>query len=128
MLVDFVEWPDDKNRPFGIKLTEYSSRRLYHELQVLVPGTGMGRELLMVVKDPAASLRLISDVNNLVGSILDPRDYFKEVESGPYKGMTVLEKNLYKAPIPIMREYRQVDKIAHNIDTSINYYARSSSY
>lgn len=126
-LVTFVEWPKDRKRPWALKLAEYSSRRLLHELQTLAPGPWMTNELLVTVKSPAASLSLINDVNNLALSLPDPRDWVDEIESGPYKGWSTLEKNIYRAPIPGVRQYRAVDKFVDGIDNSIVYYARTST-
>lgn len=126
-LASLVEWPDDKKRPWALKLAEYSSKRLRHELATLAPGPWMSQELINTVKSPAAVLSFVTDVNNLVLSCFDPRDWVDEIQSGPYKGWSTLEKNLYRAPLPILREYKQVDKFANEIDTSIKYYARTST-
>lgn len=126
-LASLVEWPDDKDRPWALKLAEYSSKRLRHELATLAPGPWMSQEIINTVKSPAASLNLATDVTNLTLSCFDPRDWTDEIQSGPYKGWSTLEKNLYKAPIPGLREYKQVDKFVDEIDTSINYYARTST-
>lgn len=126
-LASLVEWPDDKDRPWALKLAEYSSKRLRHELATLAPGPWMSQEIINTVKSPAASLNLATDVTNLTLSCFDPRDWTDEIKSGPYKGWSTLEKNLYKAPIPGLREYKQVDKFVDEIDTSINYYARTST-
>ena len=126
-LASLVEWPDDKKRPWALKLAEYSSKRLRHELATLAPGPWMSQELINTVKSPAAVLGFVTDVNNLVLSCFDPRDWVDEIQSGPYKGWSTLEKNLYRAPLPILREYKQVDKITDKIDTSIKYYARTST-
>lgn len=123
-IANLVEWPDDKNRPWAMKLAEYSSKRLTHELGNLTPSTIMVNEMLKTVKSPAASLSLIGDLTKLVGSSIDPRDWTNEIQSGPYKGMSTWEKNLLKAPIPGVTQYRQVNKFIGGIDTSLQYYAR----
>lgn len=123
-LANIVEWPDDKNRPWAMKLAEYSSKRLTHELGNLTPSTIMVNEMLKTVKSPAASLSLVGDLTRLVGSSIDPRDWTNEIQSGPYKGMSTWEKNLLKAPIPGVTQYRQVNKFIDDIDTSLQYYAR----
>lgn len=123
-LANIVEWPDDKDRPWAMKLAEYSSKRLTHELGNLTPSLLMTNEMLKTVKSPAASLSLVNDLLNLVGSTIDPRDWTNEIQSGPYKGMSTFEKNLLKAPIPGVTQYRQVNKFIDDIDTSLQYYAR----
>lgn len=78
-LANIVEWPDDKNRPWAMKLAEYSSKRLTHELGNLTPSTIMVNEMLKTVKSPAASLSLVGDLTRLVGSSIDPRDWTNEI-------------------------------------------------
>lgn len=62
-----------------MKLAEYSSKRLTHELGNLTPSTIMVSEMLKTVKSPAASLSLIGDLTKLVGSSIDPRDWTNEI-------------------------------------------------
>lgn len=123
-LVSFVEWPDDKKRPWALKLAEYSSRRLLHELGGLAPSPIMGRELLKTAQSPAPALNVVQNTFNLFTSVADPRDWDNEIQSGSYKGMSTLHKNFVKAPIPGMAQYRQINKFLEDIDTSISYYAR----
>ena len=123
-LVNFVNWPDDKNRPWALKLSEYMAHRMSHELGGLTPTLSMVTETLKTVKTPMASLTWIENITNLVGSLMDPRDYVNEIQSGPYKGLTTLEKNFIKAPLPGVAQYRQIDKFIGELDTSIMYYVR----
>ncbi len=62
-----------------MKLAEYSSKRLTHELGNLTPSTIMVSEMLKTVKSPAASLSLIGDLTKLIGSSIDPRDWTNEI-------------------------------------------------
>jgi hypothetical protein len=121
---EFIDWPDDKDRPWGLKLGEYASHRLAHELGGLTPSLAMVNETLKTVKTPFAMLSAIQNTGNLIGSLLDPRDWVDELQSGPYKGMSTLEKNFIKAPLPIVAQYRQVDKFVGDLDNSIMYYLR----
>ena len=123
-LANLFEWPDDKKRPWAMKLAEYSAKRLNHELGNLTPSTQMVRESLKTLQSPAASLSMIKDVTNLISSTIDPRDWNNELKSGPYKGMSTFEKNLLKAPLPGITQYRQINKFVGEIDTSLQYYAR----
>lgn len=125
-LANLFEWPDDKKRPWALKLAEFSTKRLAHELGNLTPSLIMVNEMLKTVKSPAASLSMIGDLSRLIGSIIDPRDWTNELQSGPYKGMSTLERNLIKAPLPGFSQYMQVNKFIGEIDTSISYYARPS--
>lgn len=123
-ICNFVEWPDDEDRPWAIKLAEYSAKRLQHELGGLTPSLVMGQELLKNVKNPVPSVSVGFDMINLIGSLIDPRDWTDEMQSGPYKGKSTLEKHFLKAPIPGVRQYKQVSTMIDDIDTKIDYYAR----
>ena len=123
-LANLVEWPDDKDRPWAMKLAEYSARRLSHELGGLTPTLSMAGEMLKNVKNPIPASQICIDYINLLGSVVDYRDWTDELESGPYKGESTLIKNFLKAPIPIVRQYRMINKTVGQIDTSISYYLR----
>ena len=107
-----------------MKLAEYSSKRLAHELGGLAPSTIMPQELLKTVKSPVPSVTVINNGLNAMMSAVDPTDWTDEIQSGPYKGMSTLEKNILKAPIPGVAQYRQIDKFIGDLDNSIGYYAR----
>ena len=121
---EFIDWPDDKDRPWGLKLGEYATHRLAHELGGLTPSPAMINEILKTVKTPFAMLSMVQNTSNLASSLLDPRDWIDELQSGPYKGMSTLEKNFVKAPLPGIAQYRQVDKFVGDLDNSIMYYLR----
>ena len=123
-LANWIEWPDDKKRPWALKLAEYSSKRLVHELGGLAPSTIMPQELLKTVKSPIPATTVVQNAFNLINSAVDPTDWVDEIQSGPYKGMSTLEKNILKAPIPGVAQYRQINKFTGDLDNSINYYAR----
>lgn len=123
-LANWVEWPDDKKRPWALKLAEYSSKRLAHELGGLTPTPVMLQENLKTFKSPLPSLTTIQNGLNVILSAVDPSDWTDEISSGPYKGLSTLEKNIIKSPIPGVAQYRQIDKFVRDLDNSINYYAR----
>lgn len=123
-LANWIEWPDDKKRPWALKLAEYSSKRLAHELGGLAPSTIMPQELLKTVKSPIPATTVVQNSFNLINSAIDPTDWVDEIQSGPYKGMSTLEKNILKAPIPGVAQYKQIDKFIGDLDNSIGYYAR----
>ena len=126
-LANWVEWPDDKKRPWALKLAEYSSKRLAHELGGLAPSTVMPQELLKTIKSPIPATSVLQNTLNLINSAVDPSDWNDEISSGPYKGLSSLEKHILKAPIPGVTQYRQIDKFISNLDTSITYYMRPSN-
>ena len=124
-LVRFIDWEDDKDRPWAAKMAEYTARRLNHELGSLVPGMSMVKELSKTVSTPMASLSVINSGIRLVDSMLSPEDWTDELKSGPYKGMSTLEKNILKAPIPGLTHYKQLDRFLNDVDTSIQFYVRT---
>jgi hypothetical protein len=58
-LANYVEWPDDKQRPWALKLAEYSVKRLAHETGGLAPSTIMIGENLKTIKEPIAMVGLL---------------------------------------------------------------------
>lgn len=123
-LVRFIEWPDDKNRPWALKMAEYIAKRELHELGGLAPSPIMVRELTKTIQQPVPSLTAAKNLFEMTISLADPTDYMDEIQSGPYKGLSTVEKNILKAPIPGISQYRQVNKFVKEIDDSINFYAR----
>lgn len=128
IIAEVVNWPDDKDRPYIFKLLEYTAKRLKHELHTLAPGLTMPRELLKTAKSPIPALPWAIDIFNIASSALTPSDYIEEVQSGPYKGLTKVEKNLIKAPIPFVAWWRQVKRFTGDLDTSIQYLVRPTIY
>ena len=126
-LANWVEWPDDKDRPWALKLAEYSSKRLAHELGGLTPTPVMLQENLKTFKSPIPALTTVQNGLNVILSAVDPEDWTNEIASGPYKGLSTLEKNIIKSPIPGVAQYRQIDKFVRDLDNSINYYARPAN-
>lgn len=124
LLAEFIKWPDDKDRPWALKLAEYSTKRLEHELGTLAPTPIMINELLKTVKSPAASITQVQNLTNLFISLIDPRDWANEIESGKYEGMSTLEKNIMKSGLPGFAQYQQLNKLIYDVDNAINYYAR----
>lgn len=124
-LANWIEWPDDKDRSWGLKLAEYTLKRQVHELGGLAPTPIMVDELMKTVKSPSAALNTINSILDLGKSVLWPADWNDEIQRGPYKGLSTLEKNILKAPIPGVTQYRQIDKFINEIDNSMLFYARS---
>ena len=137
-LANWIEWPDDKKRPWAVKMAEYSAKRLAHEVGGLSPafivpqkegGIGveftMPNELLKTVKSPIPATSILQNGVNLIQSAVDPHDWANEISSGPYKGMSTLEKNFIKSPLPGAAQYKQIDKFIGDLDNSILYYTRA---
>lgn len=126
-LANLIEWPDDKKRPWLIKLAEYSSKRAAHELGGLTPSFVFLRENLKTIKTPIPAISVVQNSVELLSSCVDPTDWVDDTQTGPYKGMSTLEKNFIKAPIPGVAQFRQVQKFTGDIDNSIQYYMRPSN-
>lgn len=122
---NLIKWPDDKKRPWAVKYAEYMAQRLTHELGNLAPTPMFIQENLKTLKTPMASMSALQNLANLAGSLVDPRDWNDEMQSGPYKGHSTLYKNTLKAPIPVVAQYKMVDRFMNDLDTSISYYIRS---
>ena len=84
----------------------------------------MMQELLKTLTNPIPSGGALKDLINLTISALDPTDWTDEMKSGPYKGLSTLEKNFIKAPLPGVAQYKQINRFTTDIDTSIQYYMR----
>ena len=84
----------------------------------------MGNEILKTVKSPATVLNTTQAAMNLAASLLDPRDWNDEIESGKYEGMSTLHKNILKAPFPILAPFNQLDRFTDSLEEVTRYYAR----
>lgn len=125
-IANFVNFgKDDPDRVWALKLAEYMAQRELHELGNLTPSFTMGNEILKTVKSPASILNTTQAAINLTASFFDPRDWNDEIQSGKYKGMSTLHKNILKAPFPILAPFNQLDRFTENIEEVTRYYARS---
>ena len=104
LILGLIDWSDDKDRPWLVKMAEYQARRLYTELGSMVPGPQMLKEGLRIVKSPAAGVNTIEDTLDLIG-LMNPYNY--EVfageeallQSGRYKGESKAVRLFYESPI-----------------------------
>ena len=104
MVLGLIEWPDDKNRPWLIKMAEYQARRLYTELGSMVPGPQVLREGLKIIKSPAAGVNTLESALDLLG-LMNPYNYEwfageeALLQSGRYKGQSKAIRLFYESPI-----------------------------
>ncbi len=124
LLIKWEPWGEDRHRPFAARLAEYSARRLQHEMGMFVPSTIMINENLKTIKNPFPITGTVEAIINLAESLINPEDYVEEIQTGPYEGMTELEKRIYLAPIPGIMQYRQIRKSTIDINNAIDYYTR----
>lgn len=104
LVLGLLDWSDDKDRPWLVKMAEYQSRRLYTELGSMIPGPQMVREGLKIVKSPAAGINTIEDTLNLIG-LMNPYNYEwfageeALLQSGRFKGESRATKLFYESPV-----------------------------
>ena len=129
-LCNFIEWDKDKKRPWGLKLIEYILNRSKHELGFLAPQPTTVNEALANIKSPAACLSMIGSIGTMMESLVTPNDWTNTLQSGPYKGMSNVEKNFLKLPLPVINQYRQVNKVIDDdaFMNNIRYYMKPSAY
>lgn len=118
LVLGLLEWPDDKDRSWLIKMAEYQTRRLYTEIGVLIPGKSMITEGLRIIKSPAPGINTMENVLDLT-KLLNYYNYTKELESGRFKGHSVAYKAFFESPlVPMNRTiYRGL-----NPETSIAFF------
>ena len=114
MILGLMEWPDDKKRPYYLKLIEYQLRRLYTEIGAMTPTFQMVKEAGRILKSPAAGIDTIEDTLGLVG-LLNPYNYEfmgdedAILKSGRYKDHTKAYKLFFNSPvIPLNRTIYRV--------------------
>ena len=115
LILGLIDWSDDEDRPWLVKMAEYQSRRLYTELGALIPGPQLISEGLKIVKSPAAGINTLESALDLIG-LMNPFNY--EVfageeallQSGRYKGESKAYKLFFESPIIPMNKtlYRAI--------------------
>ena len=122
--IGLIEWSDDRDRPWLVKMVEYQLRRLYTELGALTPTPAMVQEGLKILKSPAAGVNTVEKALNLL-DLLNPSNYetFNGedaiLQSGPYEGKSKAQQSLLKSPLAPM--YNTVLRGIH-IEDQIPFY------
>lgn len=104
LILGLIDWSDDKDRPWLVKMIEYQARRLYTELGSQIPGPQMVREGLKIVKSPAAGVNTVEDTLNLIG-LMNPYNYETFagedalLKSGRFKDKSRATKLFFESPI-----------------------------
>ena len=115
-ILGLIEWGDDKDRPWLVKMTEYQLRRLHTELGSMTPNLGIASEGLRILQSPAAGINTIEKLMDLT-ALMNPYNYetFNGedaiLQSGPYKGKSRVQQSLLKSPLAPM--YNTVMRTAH---------------
>lgn len=97
-IIGLIEWSDDKDRPWLVRMLEYQARRLYTELGAMIPGKPMISEGLKIIKSPAAGVNTIENMLDLT-KLLNPWNYMDELQSGRYEGHSTAYKSFFESPI-----------------------------
>lgn len=104
LVLGLIDWSDDKDRPWLVKMAEYQARRLYTELGVLIPGPQIIDEGLKIAKSPAASINTMESALDLIG-LMNPFNYevFAGedvlIQSGRYKGESKAYRLFFESPL-----------------------------
>lgn len=97
-IIGLIEWSDDKDRPWLVRMAEYQMRRLYTELGAMIPGKSMISEGLKIIKSPAAGVNIIENILDLT-KLLNPWNYTDEIQSGRYEGHSTAYKSFFESPV-----------------------------
>lgn len=97
-IIGLIEWSDDKDRPWLVRMTKYQMRRLYTELGAMIPGKSMISEGLKIIKSPAAGVNTIENILDLT-KLLNPWNYTDEIQSGRYEGHSTAYKSFFESPV-----------------------------
>ena len=97
-IIGLIEWSDDKDRPWLVRMAEYQARRLYTELGAMIPGKSMISEGLKIINSPAAGINTIENILDLT-KLLNPWNYMDELQSGRYEGHSTAYKSFFESPI-----------------------------
>ena len=97
-IIGLIEWSDDKDRPWLVRMTEYQMRRLYTELGAMMPGKSMISEGLKIIESPAAGVNTIENILDLT-KLLNPWNYTDEIQSGRYEGHSTAYKSFFESPV-----------------------------
>lgn len=96
--IGLIEWSDDRDRPWLVRMVEYQLRRLYTELGAMIPGKSMISEGLKIIKSPAAGVNTIENILDLT-KLLNPWNYTDEIQSGRYEGHSTAYKSFFESPV-----------------------------
>ena len=106
--IGLIEWPDDRDRPWLVRVVEYQLRRLYTELGAMLPGPTMLNEGFKLLQSPAAGINTLQKAVDLVG-IMNPFNYetFNREEAlikdGRFEGYSKVQRILLRSPLVPMR-------------------------
>lgn len=98
VFLGLMDWDDDEDRPWALKMAEYQAYRLYTEIGSMIPGKPMFTEGFKILQQPAAGISVMQNSLNLLDTI-NPLAYMDEIESGRYKGHSRAYRSFMKSPL-----------------------------
>lgn len=117
-LLELWSSDDKKKRPWLLKFLEYQLKRQRTELGVLIPGPQMLGEGFKIIDSPAAGLSAVEHLGDLASALIDPMDWVTEKKTGPYKGWTEVEKQIF-----INTPYaKSIRRATTDIDSALQYF------
>lgn len=97
-----IDWDDNKDKPWAIKMMEYQLRRMRTEVGAIAPTLLLPNELFKIIQSPTADVRTWQAIIDTF-KLLNPANYSTEEEdlirSGRYKGHTKAYKIFYQSPL-----------------------------
>jgi hypothetical protein len=108
IIAGLLKGSKDKDREYSWarNTVGYMFTRLRTELGALYP-ISMPGEMLKIVKSPFAATSVFSDLYN-VRLLLDPRNYFDEIQSGDFKGHSSAYRAFMRSPLTLY--YRTIKR------------------
>ena len=108
IIAGLLKGSKDKDREYSWarNTVGYMFTRLRTELGALHP-ISIPREMLKIVKSPFAATSVFSDLYN-VRLLLDPRNYFDEIQSGDFKGHSSAYRAFMRSPLTLY--YRTIKR------------------
>ena len=106
--IGLIEWSDDRDRPWLVRMVEYQLIRLYTELGAMLPGTPMVNEGFKLLQSPAAGVNTLQKAGDLLG-MMNPFNYetFNGEEAlikgGQFEGYSKAQRILLRSPLVPMR-------------------------
>jgi hypothetical protein len=109
IVLGVIDWPDNDDDVWLVRMLEYQTRRLHTELGSLIIGPSMVQEGLKIIKSPAAGINTIENALDLIG-LINPYNYEffggeeALVKSGRYKGKNKATKLFFESPLVPMNK------------------------
>lgn len=104
LVLGLIDWSDDKDRPWLVKMAEYQARRLFTEIGSMAPTHLLVGEGLKIIKSPAAGVNTIENTLDLI-KLMNPYNYETFagedalLQTGRFKGQSRATKLFFESPL-----------------------------